>query len=45
LAVSQDLSTHQEAVVLAKGWIAHDLSRQFTALRKAIQRFGREQPF
>jgi inorganic triphosphatase YgiF len=45
LAASQDLSTHQEAVVLAKGWIAHDLSHQFTALRKAIQRFGREQPF
>lgn len=44
LAASPDLSAHQEAVVLAKGWIAHDLSHQFTALRKAIQRFGRE-PF
>ncbi len=45
LAGSPDLSAHQDAVVLAKGWIAHDLSHQFTALRKAIQRFGREQPF
>ena len=45
LAASQDLSAHQDAVVLAKGWIAHDLTHQFTALRKAIQRFAREQPF
>lgn len=45
LAASPDLSAHQDAVVLAKGWIAQGLSRQFTALRKAIQRFGREQAF
>ncbi|MDO8263804.1 MAG: CHAD domain-containing protein [Gallionella sp.] len=45
LAASQDLSAHQDAVVLAKGWIAHDLSHQFTALRKAIQRFAREPSF
>ncbi|MDH4286006.1 MAG: CHAD domain-containing protein, partial [Gallionella sp.] len=45
LAASQELSAHQEVFPLAKGWIAHDLSHQFTVLRKAIQRFGREQPF
>jgi inorganic triphosphatase YgiF len=45
LAASQDLSVHQEVFALAKGWIAHDLSHQFTALRKAILRFAREQPF
>lgn len=45
LAVNPYLSAHQEAVVLAKGWIAHDLSRQFTALRKAIQRFAGQPSF
>ncbi len=45
LAVNPDLSTHQEAVVLAKGWIAHDLSRQFAALRKALQRFAGQPSF
>ncbi len=39
LVVNPDLSEHQEAVVLAKGWIAHDLSRQFAALHKALQHF------
>ena len=37
------LSVHQEAIALAKGWIAHDLSRQFAALRKVRQHFD-EQP-
>lgn len=45
LAVNPDLSAHQEAVVLAKGWIAHDLSHQFAALRKAIQRFAGQPSF
>jgi len=45
LAVNPDLSAHQEAVVLAKGWIAHDLTRQFSALRKAIQRFAGQPSF
>ncbi|MEO8331488.1 MAG: CHAD domain-containing protein [Gallionella sp.] len=45
LAANPELSAHQEAVVLAKGWIAHDLTRQFTALRKAVQRFSRQSTF
>jgi triphosphatase len=45
LAENSDLSAHQEAVVLAKGWIAHDLSHQFAALRKAIQRFAGQPAF
>lgn len=45
LAEEPALSAHQEAVALAKGWIAHDLSRQFTALRRAIQRFNKQPAF
>lgn len=45
LAMMSDLSAHQEAIVLAKGWIAHDLSRQFTALRETIQRFNKQSAF
>lgn len=45
LAAMPELSIHQEAVVLAKGWIAHDLSRQFAALRKTIQRFNKQPAF
>jgi len=45
LATMPELSVYQEAVVLAKGWIAHGLSHQFTALRKAIQRFNKQPAF
>ena len=45
LAAMPELSEYQEAVVLAKGWIAHGLSRQLTALRKAIRRFARQGEF
>ena len=45
LAAMPDMSTHQEAIVLAKGWVAHDLSRQFTKLRKAVQGFNKQHPF
>ncbi|HEU0219238.1 MAG TPA: CHAD domain-containing protein [Gallionella sp.] len=45
LAVLPDLSAHQEAVALAKGWIAHGLSRQLGALRKAIRRFANQAEF
>jgi triphosphatase len=45
LAAMAELSAHQEAVVLARGWIAHDLSHQFTSLRKTIQRFARQPAF
>ncbi|MDD5383803.1 MAG: CHAD domain-containing protein [Gallionella sp.] len=45
LAAMPELSVHQEAVALAKGWIAHGLSHQFTALRKTIQRFNKQPAF
>ncbi len=45
IAALPELSTHQEAIALAKGWIAHDLSHQFTALKKTIQRFNRQSAF
>jgi CHAD domain-containing protein len=45
LAADPVLSSHQEAIMLAKGWIAHDLSRQFSALHKAVQRFNRQAVF
>jgi len=45
LAAHPCLSEHQEAVVLAKGWIAHDLTRQFAALRKAMQCFSAQPIF
>jgi len=45
LAPLAELSAHQEAIVLAKGWIAHDLSRQFTALHKVMRRFAKQRPF
>lgn len=44
-AADHVLSAHQEAISLAKGWIAHDLSRQFTALHKTMQRFAKQHPF
>src|SRR5574340_804176 len=40
LAAQPELAAHQEAVALAKGWIAHGLSRQLGALRKAIRHFS-----
>ncbi|HZW24821.1 MAG TPA: CHAD domain-containing protein [Gallionella sp.] len=43
LAAGPELAAHQEAVALAKGWIAHGLSRQTGILRKALRRFE-EQP-
>ena len=45
LAAQPELSGHQEAVALAKGWIARGLSHQFAALRRAVRRFDRQQPF
>ncbi|MBI3222640.1 MAG: CHAD domain-containing protein [Nitrosomonadales bacterium] len=45
LAASADLAVHQEALVLAKGWIAHDLSRQFALLHKALRRFNKQPAF
>ncbi|HUW26923.1 MAG TPA: CHAD domain-containing protein [Gallionella sp.] len=45
LAAMPELATHQEAVTLAKGWIAHGLSRQLDVLRKAIRRFEKQHAF
>lgn len=45
LAATVDLAGHQEAVTLARGWIAHDLSRQFAVLHKVIKRFNEQQAF
>jgi len=45
LAADAALAAHQEAVVLAKGWIAHDLSGQLTALRKSMQNFNKQPVF
>ena len=45
LAAMPELSAYQEALALAKGWIAHGLSRQLTVLRKAIRRFAGQGEF
>jgi inorganic triphosphatase YgiF len=45
LAAQPELAAHQEAVALAKGWIAHGLSRQLSALRKAIRNFSAQRSF
>ncbi|BBI99751.1 inorganic triphosphatase [Ferrigenium kumadai] len=45
LAEAPALSAHQEAIGLAQGWIAHNLSHQYVALRKAIQRFRKQSAF
>ncbi|MDZ4202434.1 MAG: CHAD domain-containing protein [Gallionella sp.] len=39
------LPQQREALALAKGWIAHDLSRQFVALRRAVKRLSAQEPF
>lgn len=45
LAADITLIAHQEAMVLARGWIAHDLSRQFVVLHKSMQRFNKQAGF
>jgi CHAD domain-containing protein len=45
LAADAALAAHQEAVVLARGWIAHDLSGQLAALRKSMQNFNKQPVF
>lgn len=45
LASSVVLAVHQEALVLAKGWIAHDLAHQFTLLHKTLRRFNKQPEF
>jgi len=45
LAALPELAAHQEAVALAKGWIAHGLSRQYAVLRKALGKFREQSVF
>jgi inorganic triphosphatase YgiF len=45
LAADAALTAHQEAVVLVRGWIAHDLSGQLAALRKCLQNFDKRPVF
>jgi CHAD domain-containing protein len=45
LAALPELSAQQEAIALAKGWIAHDLSRLFTVLRNAVRYFYKQPAF
>ena len=45
LAGVSALSDHQEAIVLARGWIAHDLSGQLADLRKTISGFVKQPEF
>lgn len=45
LAAHPELSMHQEAVVLSRGWIAHGLSRQLAVLQKTIHCFGKQPAF
>jgi inorganic triphosphatase YgiF len=45
LAALPELAAHQEAIALAKGWIAHGLSHQLTKLHKAVQGSHKQRPF
>lgn len=45
LANIPELSTHQEAIALAKGWIAHGLSHQLAVLQKTVRRFDEQAAF
>ncbi len=45
LAMLPELASHGEALILAKGWIAHGLARQLAVLRKAIRRFAKQSEF
>lgn len=40
-----ELQGHEEALGLAKGWIAHDLSQQFVVLQKVMRRFDKQKKF
>lgn len=45
LAGLPELSAHAGAIDLARGWIAHDLSREFDTLPRALRRFGKQPAF
>lgn len=43
--LADEVSAHHEAITLARGWIAHDLSHQFEELRDALRGFHRQGAF
>ncbi|HEX5364679.1 MAG TPA: CHAD domain-containing protein [Gallionella sp.] len=45
LAAAPELSRHQEAIALAKGWIAHGLAHQLGMLHKTVRRFNEQAVF
>ena len=45
LAGHDALSARQEAIVLTRGWIAHDLSGQLNVLRKSLRHFHKRRGF
>ena len=45
LTMDAALTDHHEAVVLVKGWIAHDQSGQLASLRKSISAFNKQPEF
>ena len=45
LAADAAIAGHREAIALAQGWIAHDLSGQLATLRKAMQNFNKQPAF
>ncbi len=45
LAEDPSLAAHQEAIVLSRGWITHDLSGQLAVLHKSMQYFNKQAVF
>ena len=45
LSTENAMAEHQEAVVLVRGWIAHELSGQLAILRKSVQAFNNQPVF
>lgn len=45
LAMTPIMLNYREAVTLAKGWIAHDLSQRYTVLHDAMANFSRQDSY
>lgn len=45
LTTGQSLSGHQDAIVLARGWVAHDLLQQLGVLKDTVRKFQRQACF
>lgn len=45
LATAQTMSGLQDAIVLGRGWIAHDLSQQLSGLQGALRDFKGQQRY